>query len=321
MKCHSPRTAFSLRELFFLKLGWSLEGNKVHMLGYTSEQLEWRHLFYGGTPKSPKNKKNVLRIFPLVRNFPLRVATNFLEPSFGTGEAILGERPNTVSESTVSNTELSEFFALTEFGGESSLSSSQPMILCAKANSPSFSQNSPSLPPNSVSSLLQRAANGGLDPSWLDLAFLGRPDFPARGPQIPIFKGFWDLWPENRGAPKTPISTTTDSTPHLRPSDSSETVLSKQCSARFLFRFFLKEMFAGDRLICCRDFWVKAFIPATELPDPQKGFRRGLWKGVSDEGFSKGFRRGQPRTLQNPFKTPSRTLRKPFKKVSKSMMR
>ena len=24
---------------------------------------------------------------------------------------------------------------------------------------------------------------GGLDPSWLDLAFLGRPDFPSRGPQ------------------------------------------------------------------------------------------------------------------------------------------
>ena len=30
-------------------------------------------------------------------------------------------------------------------------------------------------------------------------------------------------------------------------------------------------------------------------------------EGVS-EGFLKAFRRGQPRTLQNPFKTPSRTL-------------
>ena len=49
--------------------------------------------------------------------------------------------------------------------------------------------------------------------------FLGRPDFQSRGPQIPIFKGFWDLWTENRGAPKTPNSTTTDLTPHLRPSD------------------------------------------------------------------------------------------------------
>ena len=29
----------------------------------------------------------------------------------------------------------------------------------------------------------QRATNGGSDPSWLSLAFLGRPDFPSRGPQ------------------------------------------------------------------------------------------------------------------------------------------
>ena len=41
----------------------------------------------------------------------------------------IGDGPNTVSESTVSNTELSEFFALTELRGESSVSSSQP-ILC-----------------------------------------------------------------------------------------------------------------------------------------------------------------------------------------------
>ena len=41
---------------------------------------------------------------------------------------------------------------------------------------------------------------------------LGRPDFPSRGPQIPIFKGFGDLWTEHRGAPKTPNSTTTDLT-------------------------------------------------------------------------------------------------------------
>ena len=41
----------------------------------------------------------------------------------------IGNGPNTVSGTTVSNTELSEFFvALTEFRGESSLSSSQPII-------------------------------------------------------------------------------------------------------------------------------------------------------------------------------------------------
>ena len=47
--------------------------------------------------------------------------------------ASLGNGPNTVSESTVSNTELSEFFlALTEFRGENSVSSSQPIICVPK---------------------------------------------------------------------------------------------------------------------------------------------------------------------------------------------
>ena len=42
-----------------------------------SEQLEWRHLFYRGAPKSSKNKENILRTYPLVRNFSLKVAANF----------------------------------------------------------------------------------------------------------------------------------------------------------------------------------------------------------------------------------------------------
>ena len=36
----------------------------------------------------------------------------------------------------------------------------------------------------------QRAENGGLDPSWLNLAFLGRPDFQSRGPKTLVLKGF-----------------------------------------------------------------------------------------------------------------------------------
>ena len=40
-----------------------------------------------------------------------------------------GDGPNTVSESTVSNTELSEFFALTEFRGENSVSSSHAICM------------------------------------------------------------------------------------------------------------------------------------------------------------------------------------------------
>ena len=47
--------------------------------------------------------------------------------------ACIGDGPNTVSESTVSNTELSEFcLVLTEFRGENSVSSSQPIICVPK---------------------------------------------------------------------------------------------------------------------------------------------------------------------------------------------
>ena len=39
-------------------------------------------------------------------------------------------------------------------------------------------------------SICQRAKNGGLDPSWLNLGFLGRPDFQSRVPKNACFKGF-----------------------------------------------------------------------------------------------------------------------------------
>ena len=65
-----------------------------------------------------------------------------------------------------------------------------------------------------ILTIYQRAENGGLDPSWLNFAFLGSPDFQSRGPKKTYFKGFWGLWTENRGAPKTRKSTTTDPTPH-----------------------------------------------------------------------------------------------------------
>ena len=89
----------------------------------------------------------------------------------------------------------------------------------------------------------QRAANGGSDPSWLNLAFSGRPDFQSRGPQIPIFKGFWDLWTEDRGAPKTPNSTMTDLTTHLRPSEPQE------CSKKFASTLRGKLLTRGQVLI------------------------------------------------------------------------
>ena len=55
-----------------------------------------------------------------------------------------------VSESTVSNAELSEFFLPSPSSGERASEFLSAYYLCDKANSPSFSQNSPSLPQNSV---------------------------------------------------------------------------------------------------------------------------------------------------------------------------
>ena len=58
---------------------------------------------------------------------------NFLSahPNFGNG-------PNTVSESTVSNTELSEFFGPHRVPGRELSEFLSAYSLCAKANSPSF---------------------------------------------------------------------------------------------------------------------------------------------------------------------------------------
>ena len=41
----------------------------------------------------------------------------------------------------------------------------------------------------------------------------------ARSYSVSSFKGFGDFWTENRGAPKAPDPTTTDPSPHSRPSD------------------------------------------------------------------------------------------------------
>ena len=63
---------------------------------------------------------------------------------------LIGNGPNTASESTVSNTELSEFFCPHPVPGRELSEFLSAYYLCDKANSPSFSQNSPSLPQNSV---------------------------------------------------------------------------------------------------------------------------------------------------------------------------
>ena len=67
-----------LEQCFVKRLLQIEQGNR------TSEHIvmiEWRHLFYRGAPKSSKNKKNILRTSPLVRDFPFKVAASFLEHS------------------------------------------------------------------------------------------------------------------------------------------------------------------------------------------------------------------------------------------------
>ena len=66
-------------------------------------------------------------------------------------------RSGTVSESTVSNTELSEFFGAHWAPGSELSEFLSASYLCAKSDRV-FSQNSPSLPQNSVSSLLRNSA-------------------------------------------------------------------------------------------------------------------------------------------------------------------
>ena len=68
-----------------------------------------------------------------------------------------GHGPNTVSESTVSNTELSVFFCPHRVPGRGLSEFLSANYVCEKANSPSFWQNSPSLPQNSVSSLFRNS--------------------------------------------------------------------------------------------------------------------------------------------------------------------
>ena len=68
-----------------------------------------------------------------------------------------GNEPNTVSGSTVSNTELSEFFGAHWVPGSELSEFLSAYHLCAKAISPSSSQNSPSLPQDSMSSLFRNS--------------------------------------------------------------------------------------------------------------------------------------------------------------------
>ena len=76
---------------------------------------------------------SVVLLFPVSRTKPI-----FSRPNKD------GDGPNTVSESTVSNTKLTEFFGSHQVPGRELSELLSAYYLPAKANSPSFSQNSAS---------------------------------------------------------------------------------------------------------------------------------------------------------------------------------
>ena len=96
--------------------------------------------------------------FVLLRTQNCLTKGHFAVKSTRRGLVVIVNGPNTVSESKVSNTELSEFFSPSPSSGGELSEFLSAYYLCAKANSLSFSQNSPSLPQNSVSSLLRNSA-------------------------------------------------------------------------------------------------------------------------------------------------------------------
>ena len=53
----------------------------------------------------------------------------------------------------------------------------------------------------------------------VESAFWGRPDFQSRGLKTLTLKGFGAIWGKNLGRPKNADPTTTDPTPHSKPSD------------------------------------------------------------------------------------------------------
>ena len=66
---------------------------------------------------------------------------------------------------------------------------------------------------------ISEGRESGVGSVVVEFGVFGAPRISVQRSQNTCFKGFWDLWTENRGAPKMPNSTTTDPTPHSRPSD------------------------------------------------------------------------------------------------------
>ena len=81
----------------------------------------------------------------------------------------------------------------------------------------------------------------------VEFGVFGAPQFSVQRSQNACFKGFWDLWTENRGASKTP-STATDPTPS-RPSDFTKDP--KIRNARLVIILFVRNFWR-----VCSQFWL-----------------------------------------------------------------
>ena len=108
----------------------------------------------------------------------------------------------------------------------------------------------------------------------VDFRVFGAPRFSVQTSQNTSFKGFGGLWTENWGAPKTRKSTTTDPTPHSRPSDKTESQRKSLLASSFRWRgrrasWGLRQswlMGSGNIRNCncrgSRDFWCTQLLEA-----------------------------------------------------------
>ena len=74
-----PKAPFFVPDIWFSYVGLKAQ----HLFSSSQSNLSGDTFSIDAPQKSSKNKKNILRTFPLVRNFPLKVAANLLEHSFG----------------------------------------------------------------------------------------------------------------------------------------------------------------------------------------------------------------------------------------------
>ena len=126
---------------------WGSAQSDQEVLGKQSKKsllLRFRGAQKPPRPEIPENTQKITKS-PI-----LGWAPKILENIFGNG-------PNTVSESTVSNTELNEFFCAHRAPKRELNELLSAYYLCAKTNSQSFSQHRPSLPQNSVSALFRNS--------------------------------------------------------------------------------------------------------------------------------------------------------------------